>query len=123
VNESEELAGSGGGGVSRRSRYTEVLLLRCWTFVPSSGRLPKNVPFEAVMGVVGVFAICLDGGGERFLSDRPCSWSAAILAAVGVLNGPSVIGGSRNGCRVFLDCCCCCCCCCIGFVSMSNFEV
>jgi hypothetical protein len=70
------------------------------------------------MGVVGVFAICLDGGGERFLSDKPCSWSAAILAAVGVLNGPSVIGGSRNGCSVvFLGCGC------AGFAAVSNFEV
>jgi hypothetical protein len=71
----------------------------------SSGRVrEKNVPFEAVIGVVGVLAICLAGGGERFLSERPCSWRAAILAAVGVLSGPRVMGGSLNGCRVFFDC-------------------
>jgi hypothetical protein len=118
VNESDELAGSGGGGVSLLNRCTELLLLRCWTSLRSSGRgLEKKVPFEAVMGVVGVFEICLAGGGERFLSDRPCSWSAAILAAVGVLNGPSVMGGSLSGCSVFLDCGA------TGFVSISNLEV
>jgi hypothetical protein len=83
----------------------------------SSGRvLEKNVPFDAVMGVVGVLAVCLAGGGETFLPDKPCSWSAAILAAVGVLNGPRVIGGSLNGWSVFLDC--------FGaaFVSKSSLE-
>jgi hypothetical protein len=75
------------------------------------------VPFEAVIGVVGVFAICLDGGGERFLSEEPCSWRAAILAAVGVLSGPSVIGGRLSGCNDFLDCCA------VAFLSISNLEV
>lgn len=77
--------------------------------------LKKDV-LDAVMGVVGVFAICLVGGGDKFLSEKPCSWSAAIFAAVGVLSGPNVIGGSRNGCRFFLTC---------GaavFFSRSNFE-
>lgn len=68
------------------------------------------------MGVVGVFAMCLVGSGERFLSESPCSCSAAILAAVGVLNGPRVIGGSRSGCRFFLDCA-------AGFFSKSNLDV
>jgi hypothetical protein len=83
----------------------------------SSGRVrEKKVPFDAVMGVVGVFEICLAGGGERFRSDEPCSWSAAILAAVGVLRGPRVIGGSLNGCSDFLDCGA------TGFASISNLE-
>jgi hypothetical protein len=64
----------------------------------------KKVPFDAVMGVVGVLAITLGGVGEAFLSDEPCSWRAAIFAAVGVLSGPKVIGGNLNGCNVFLDC-------------------
>jgi len=86
--------------------------------VRSSGRvLEKKEPFDAVMGVVGVFESCLAGGGERFLSDEPCSWSAAILAAVGVLSGPNVIGGSLNGCNVFLVCAA------TGFDSISNLEV
>lgn len=104
VNDSDELTGSGTGGVSRLNRCTELLLLRCWMSLLSSGRDLKNMPFDAVMGVVGVFGICLAGVGETFLSDEACSCSAAILAAVGVLSGPSVMGGSRRGCRVFLDC-------------------
>ncbi len=116
-NSSAELVGSGGGGVSRLNLCTELLLLRCWTSVLSSGLVrEKKVPFDAVMGVVGVFAICLAGGGERFLSDRPCSWRAAILAAVGVLSGPRVMGGSLNGCNVFFDCGA------TGFVPMSTLE-
>lgn len=69
VKESDELAGSGGGGVPRRNRWTELLLLKCWMSLRSSGRFLKKVPFDAVMGVVGVLAICLEGGGERFLSE------------------------------------------------------
>jgi len=68
------------------------------------------------MGVVGVLAACLVGGGERFLCESPCSCSAAIFAAVGVLRGPRVIGGSLSGCKFFLDCA-------AGFFSKSNLEV
>jgi len=67
------------------------------------------------MGVVGVFVFLL-GGGLRLRSDGPCSWSAAILAAVGVLNGPRVMGGNRRGWRFFL-------CDAAVFFSMSALEV
>src|SRR6266699_6079749 len=65
--------------------------------------LEKNELFDAVMGVVGVLAVCRAGAGLRFLSEDPCSCRAAILAAVGVLRGPRVMGGSRSGWRFFLD--------------------
>ncbi len=77
----------------------------------------KKLPFDAVIGVVGVFAICLVGGGDRLLPEKPCSCNAAILAAVGVLKGPKVMGGNRNGCRFFFPCVA------EGFFSASNFEV
>ena len=117
VNDSAELVASTAVGLSRLPvRCTELLLRRCCTMVRSSA-LPvvKKLVFDAVMGVVGVFAICLVGGGDRFLSEKPCSWSAAILAAVGVLSGPNVIGGSRSGCRFFLTCA-------AAFFSSSNFD-
>jgi len=79
------------------------------------------VLLEAVIGVVGVLGIVLVGGGETLslsLSDEAaCSWSAAILAAVGVLRGFSVRGGSRRGCRVFLAGAA------IGLVSKSSLDV
>lgn len=65
--------------------------------------LEKKLLLEAVIGVLGVFAICLVGGGLRCRSEEePWSWRAAILAAVGVLRGPRVIGGNRRGWRFFL---------------------
>lgn len=57
--------------------------------------------FDAVIGVVGVFAFLL-GGGVRLRSEGPCSWRAAILVAVEVLSGPRLRGGSRRGWRFFL---------------------
>lgn len=80
--------------------------------------MEKNALFDAVIGVVGVFASCRAGGGDKFLSDELCSWSAAILAVVGVLNGPSVMGGNLKGWSVFLDCCAA-----GGLVSISNLDV
>lgn len=117
VKDSDELVASATAGLPLLVRWTELLLLRCCTSILSSPRFrPKNDPLDAVIGVVGVFAMCLVGGGERFLSDRPCSCKAAIFAAVGVLSGPSVIGGSLSGCKFFLLCAAC-------FFSMSNLEV
>jgi len=59
------------------------------------------------MGVVGVL-ICFDGGGLRLRSAASklefCSCNAAIFAAVGVLNGATVMGGIRSGWRFFLPC-------------------
>jgi hypothetical protein len=116
VNDSDELVASATAGLSLLVRWTELLLRRCCTSPSSLRARPKNEPLEAVIGVVGVFAISLVGGGERFLSERPCSCNAAIFAAVGVLSGPSVIGGSRNGCKFFLPCGAC-------FFSLSNLDV
>lgn len=105
MRDSEELVGSSllvGLSLSRRVWCIELLLLMVRTSGLSSERVRlKNEPFDAVMGVVGVLRICRVGGGLRFLSVDTCSCKAAILAAVGVLRGPSVIGGSLNGCRFF----------------------
>lgn len=64
----------------------------------------KNDPFEAVMGVVGVFAMTRDGGGLRPRSGVEAIWScrAAIFAVVGLLRGCRFMGGRRSGWRFFL---------------------
>ena len=85
--------------------WVELLLRRGASSVFSSTPfLEKKELFDAVIGVVGVFGICREGGGLRFRSGRHCSWRAAILAAVGVLRGPTVMGGRRNGWRFFFCC-------------------
>ena len=72
--------------------------------VSSCRLLEKKVLLDAVIGVVGVFGICRDGGGLKFRSTLLCSCNAAILFAVGVLRGPRLIGGRRNGCKCLLFC-------------------
>lgn len=73
VNDSVELVAPGAVGLCLL-RCTWLLLLRCWTVLLSSTRVAlKNVLLDAVIGVVGVFAICLAGGGDKFLSDPFCS--------------------------------------------------
>jgi hypothetical protein len=101
TTDSEELVFSAAAGLPARPWWTE-LLLRGLGSLSSALFLEKKLLFEAVMGVLGVLAICLVGGGLRCRSVKPWSWSAAILAAVGVLRGPRVMGGNRRGCRLFL---------------------
>ena len=74
----------------------------------SSCRLrEKNVALEAVIGVLGVFALALLGGGVRFASrsSKVAVSKALIFAAVGVLRGSRFSGGSRMGCNFFLLTC------------------
>lgn len=62
---------------------------------------------EAVIGVVGVFAVCRAGGELIFLGAWP-PWSfcnLAILFTVGVLRGPTVSGGKFMDLKFFLGCC------------------
>lgn len=75
--------------------WCTVLLLRSGgrSVLSSCRCLEKKELFDAVMGVVGVFAMMRDGGGLRFLSECPCSCSAATLAAVVGLRGPTIRGG------------------------------
>lgn len=106
VTDSEELVVSAAKGLSRRMWCTELLLLS-WMLIGSvlSSSLcrEKKELFDAVIGVEGVFAICLDRGGLECRSAEPCSFKAAILAAVGVARGPRFSGGSCRGCRFFLE--------------------
>lgn len=111
--DSDELVASAANGLSERPWWTELLLRKLLSGF-SSCLLEKKLLFDAVIGVVGVF-VFLDGGGLRLRSEEPCSWRAAILAAVGVLSGPRVIGGSRRGWRFFL--------CEAAFLSISPLEV
>lgn len=69
----------------------------------SSRLWEKNVDFDAVIGVVGVFALARFGGGVTVpLEFEAASLrNAAIFAAVGVLRGSKLSGGSRNGCKCF----------------------
>ena len=99
--DSDELVASAAIGLPPERPWWNELLLRKLLSAFSSCLLEKNVLLDAVMGVVGVFVFLL-GGGLRLRSDGPCSWRAAILAAVGVLSGPRVIGGNRRGWRFFL---------------------
>jgi hypothetical protein len=64
----------------------------------------KKDVFEAVIGVLGVFALLrwLGGVSGRSLVAASFSFIVLIFAAVGVLNGNKFRGGSRNGCRPFL---------------------
>jgi hypothetical protein len=98
--DSDELVASAANGLPERPWWIELLLRKLLSGF-SSCLLEKKLLFDAVIGVVGVFVFLL-GGGLRLRSDGPCSWRAATFAAVGVLSGPRVIGGSRRGCRFFL---------------------
>ena len=106
VTDSEELVVSAAKGLSCRRWCTELLLLS-WMLIgsvlSSSLLREKKELFDAVIGVEGVFAICLDRGGLECRSAEPCSFNAAILAAVGVAKGPKFSGGSCSGCRFFLE--------------------
>jgi hypothetical protein len=64
----------------------------------------KKPAFEAVIGVLGVVAGPIFGGGVRFprFTTLAPSYKAEILAAVGVLSGSRFSGGSRSGCRFLL---------------------
>ena len=66
--------------------------------------MEKKLVFEAVIGVLGVFAFPRLGGGVMFPSSvsEDGSCNAAILAAVGVLRGNRLRGGKRRGCSFFL---------------------
>jgi hypothetical protein len=104
VSDSDELVASSFARLPERVWWIELLLLNGGSSVLSSDLCrEKKELLEAVIGVVGVFGIWRDGGGLRPRSDRACSWRAAILAAVGVLNGPRVRGGRRSD-WFFLPC-------------------
>lgn len=68
--------------------------------------LEKNEAFDAVMGVLGVFALFLRGGGVIIPLEGAASGSEAIFDAVGVLNGSRFRGGRRRGCKLFFFTCC-----------------
>jgi hypothetical protein len=107
MSDSDELVASAACGLSNRRGWIELLLLKDGNSAFSSTRfLEKKELFEAVIGVVGVFGICLERGGLMFRSGCGCfcSCRAAILAAVGVLRGPTVIGGNRRGNSFVLVC-------------------
>lgn len=94
----------------------DVLFLRCCILVLFLGCIfLKNVFFDVVMGVVGVFGICFDGGGERFL--LLWVWRVVILVVVGVLRGLRVMGGNCSGCKFFFDWVV------VGFFLRFSFEV
>jgi hypothetical protein len=101
--ESDELAVSAEFGLPAARLPWTVLLLRGFVFSGSLSRWPREKKVAlAVIGVVGVLAT-IRGGGVAL----PClllewSLSAAIFAAVGVLRGPRLMGGSRRGARFFL---------------------
>lgn len=65
--------------------------------------LEKNVAFEAVIGVLGVFTARVPGGVDGIsiasLLDPLSDW---ILAVVGVLKGSRFMGGNRRFAGVFL---------------------
>lgn len=69
----------------------------------SSRRLreEKKDDLEAVIGVLGVFALARRGGGVTCPFEANGSCNAAILLAVGVLRGSRFNGGSRKGWRFF----------------------
>lgn len=101
--DSKEL-GSVPSGLSLRVGWIELVLLIVGRSVFAGRFREKNAVFDAVIGVVGVFGIIFDGGGLRFRSAWSCFCErAAIFAAVGVLKGPTVIGGSCNGWRFLRD--------------------
>src|SRR3569833_790637 len=105
--DSDELVGSAARGLSIRVWWMDELLRRWIGSVRSSWRfLEKKELLDAVIGVVGVLAVCRVGGGLRFLSAGPgtCCWRAATLAAVGVLSEPRVMGGNLNDRRNNKDC-------------------
>lgn len=57
---------------------------------------------DAVIGVLGVFEITWLDGVWAFRSSLSLSFSASILAAIGVPKGNKFKGGSFKGCRPFL---------------------
>jgi hypothetical protein len=63
----------------------------------------KKLLFEAVIGVDGVLRICRCTG-LTILSSGVGSCNAAIFSVVGMLKGPTEMGGSWRGCRFFLPC-------------------
>ncbi len=82
----------------------EVLLRDC----PSSAvlcwrwREEKKDVFDAVIGVVGVFALILIGGVRRPLALEAASLvNCAIFSSVGVLKGSRFNGGRRSGWSCF----------------------
>lgn len=97
----DELA-SGGVGVIRCVRCTELLLLRDGSSAVSSYRfLEKKVLRDAVIGVVGVFGNCRERGGLMLRSAGTCSLDALLLK-FGILRGPRLMGGRLKGCKFFL---------------------
>lgn len=86
---------------SDRKWWTELLLLILWSGLSSVLFREKNEAFDAVIGELGVFALARRGGGVTCPSENDGSWSAAILAAVGVLSGSTFNGGSLKGCKFF----------------------
>jgi hypothetical protein len=65
--------------------------------------LDEKLTLEAVIGVLGVLVFrCLDGGVWTLSSGDVTLSSDIIFAAVGVLSGRRLIGGSRSGWSPFL---------------------
>lgn len=67
-NDSDELVPSAPDALSRRAWWTVLLLRRLKSDLSSCRFLEKKELLDAVMGVVGVFAVIRDGGGLKFLS-------------------------------------------------------
>ena len=87
-----------GVGLGSRHRLIELLLrIKLMSAFSSIRRLPPKVVLDAVIGVLGVLLNFLAEGGEFLPELICCSCNAAILAAVGLLRGWRVIGGSRMG--------------------------
>lgn len=87
--------------------WTELLLRMFSASAFDSERcLEKNDAFEAVIGVLGVFALTRRGGGVIIPSEATGSGNDAIFDAVGVLNGKRLSGGRRKGCKLFFLTCC-----------------
>lgn len=63
----------------------------------------KNDALDAVIGVLGVLLGRLGGGVTIPDSEADSGLRAATLAAVGVLNGSNVKGGSRKDCKFFFE--------------------
>jgi len=84
--------------------WCELLLRSCGICGTgsSSRKLLEKVAFDAVIGVPGEALWPFFGGGvmePKLVAPAP-SYSAAILAAVGVLSGRRFSGGIRRGCKV-----------------------
>lgn len=89
---------------SERTWWIELLLRKCVescsSDLPPARLREKKEAFDAVMGVLGVFVL-VRRGGVLFPSETEGSCKAATLAAVGVLNGRRLRGGSRKGRKFF----------------------